>query len=46
MTEAAESLNTVAQIYSKGKITMQRRKNKKIRHKNEILKANEPVPFK
>jgi hypothetical protein len=40
MKEAAESL--IAQLYSQSKLTTPRRKNQKIRHENEILKANEP----
>jgi hypothetical protein len=36
---AAESL--LAQLHSQGKLTMPRRKNRKILHENEILKANE-----
>jgi hypothetical protein len=39
MTEAAESL--IAQLYSQGNLPTPRHKNRKIRHENEILKANE-----
>jgi hypothetical protein len=41
--EAAESLT--AQLHSQSKLTMPRRENRKIRHENEILKANEPAPY-
>jgi hypothetical protein len=40
--EAAEIL--IAQLHSQGKLTMPRRKNKKIRREIEILKANEHAP--
>jgi hypothetical protein len=39
ITGAAESL--IAQPHSQSKLTTPRGKNRKIRHKNEILKANE-----
>jgi hypothetical protein len=42
-TEAAESLK--AQLDSQAKLTTPRRKIKKIRHENKILKANEPSPY-
>jgi hypothetical protein len=38
-TGAAESL--IAQLHSQGKLTKPRPENRKIRHENEILKANE-----
>jgi hypothetical protein len=40
--EAAESL--IAQLDSQSKLSTPRRKNRKIRHKNEILKAKEHAP--
>jgi hypothetical protein len=39
---AAESLR--AQLHSQGKLTTPSGENRKIRHKNEILKANEHAP--
>jgi hypothetical protein len=39
MTKATESL--IAQLYSQGKLSTQRRENQKIRHEKDILKANE-----
>jgi hypothetical protein len=42
MTEAAESL--IAQLYSQGKLTKPRRKNRRIRHENKILKVSESTP--
>jgi hypothetical protein len=39
---AEESLR--AQLHSHGKLTTPRRENRKIRHENEILKANEHDP--
>jgi hypothetical protein len=36
---AAESL--IAKLHSQGKLTKQRRENRKILHENQILKANE-----
>jgi hypothetical protein len=39
---AAESVR--AQLHSQGKLTMQRRENKKNRHENELLKAKELTP--
>jgi hypothetical protein len=42
-TEAAESL--IAQLDSHGKLTTPRRKNRKIWHENEILKANEHASY-
>jgi hypothetical protein len=42
MTKAAESL--IAQLYSQGKLTTPHRENRKIRHENEILKANKHAP--
>jgi hypothetical protein len=41
-TEAAESL--IAQIDSQNKLTTPIRKHRKIRHGNEIFKANEHAP--
>jgi hypothetical protein len=38
-TGAAESL--IAQLHSQGKLTTPSRENRKIRHENEIFKANE-----
>jgi hypothetical protein len=43
MTEAATSL--IAHLYSQGKLTTPRRENRKIRHRNEILKENEPASY-
>jgi hypothetical protein len=34
-----------SQLYSQSKLTTLRRENEKIRHENEILKANEPAPY-
>jgi hypothetical protein len=42
MTEATESL--MAQLQSQSKLATPRRKNPKIRHEIEILKANEHAP--
>jgi hypothetical protein len=42
-TVAAESL--IAQLHSQGKLSTPRRKNRKIRHDIEILKAKEPTPY-
>jgi hypothetical protein len=38
-TGAAKGL--IAKLHSHGKLTTERRENRKIRHENEILKANE-----
>jgi hypothetical protein len=35
----------IAQLHSQSKLTTPRWENKKIRHQNEISKANEPTPY-
>jgi dTDP-4-amino-4,6-dideoxygalactose transaminase len=42
MTVAAEIL--LAQLHSQSKLTTAWHENRKIRYKNELLKAKEPVP--
>jgi hypothetical protein len=42
-TVSAESL--IAQLHSQGKLTTPSRENRKIRHKIEILKANEHASY-
>jgi hypothetical protein len=42
MTVAAEIL--IAHLHSKSKLTMAWHENRKIRYKNEVLKAKEPAP--
>jgi dTDP-4-amino-4,6-dideoxygalactose transaminase len=42
MTLAAEIL--IAQLHSQSKLTTAWHKNRKIRYKNELLKAKEPAP--
>jgi hypothetical protein len=42
MMVAADRLG--AQLHSQCKLTTPRHENKKIRHKNELLKAKEPAP--
>jgi hypothetical protein len=42
-TGAAESL--IAQLYAQGKLTTPIRKNRKIRHEIEILKASEHASY-
>jgi hypothetical protein len=41
--EAAKSL--IAQLHSQGKLATPRQENRKIRHENEIVKANEHAPY-
>jgi hypothetical protein len=42
MTVAAEIL--IAQLHSQSKLTTPRHENRKIRYKNELLKAKDPAP--